>query len=104
MDVSADAEGARVMAERCWRSRRHAEGEPDGRVAAFHEALLARFPPGDPDSPWMAALDLGIDHVIMNLSWSPRGTRAIEAVLELAAEHGLVIWDPQSGDAYLPGA
>jgi hypothetical protein len=56
-----------------------------------------------PDSPWMAPLDAGIDHVIMNLSWSARSTPAIEAIQDLAAEHRLVIWDPQSDDAYLPG-
>jgi hypothetical protein len=51
----------------------------------------------------MAALDVGIDHVIMNLSWSARSTPAIEAIQDLAAEHRLVIFDPQSEDAYLPG-
>ncbi len=91
------------MAERCRRSAAHAEGELDQRIAAFHEALLSRFPPDSQDSPWMAAIDAGIGHVIMNLSWSPRNTPAIEAVQDLAAEPGLVIYDPQSGDAHLPG-
>ena len=52
------------MAARCWRSAAHAEGEVDYRIAAFYEALVTRFPPGSPDSPWMAAVDAGIDHVI----------------------------------------
>jgi hypothetical protein len=39
----------------------------------------------------------------MNLSWSARSTQAIEGIQELAAEHKLVVWDPQSQDAYLPG-
>jgi hypothetical protein len=103
MDASADAEQARAMAERCWRSAAHAEGELDERIAAFYEALLSRFPPDSPDSPWMAALDAGIDHVTMNLSWSARSTPAIEAIQDLAAEHRLVIYDPQSEDVYLPG-
>jgi len=51
----------------------------------------------------MAPLDAGIDHVIMNLSRSARSTPAIEAIQDLAAEHRLVIWDPRSDDAYLPG-
>jgi hypothetical protein len=100
MDASADTEQARAMAERCWRSSAHAEGEVDERIAAFYHT---RFPPGSPDSPWMAALDVGIDHVIMNLSWSARSTPAIEVIQDLAAEHRLVIFDPQSQDAYLPG-
>jgi hypothetical protein len=103
MDPSANAEQARAMAERCWRSAAHAEGEVDERIAGFYEALRTRFPPDHPDSPWMAPPDVGIDHVIMNLSWSARSTSAIEAIQVLAAEHSLVIWDPQSDDAYLPG-
>src|SRR5512146_1563489 len=103
MDASVDAEQARAMAERCFRSAAHAEGEVDDRIAAFYEELCNRFPPDSPDSPWMAALDAGIDHVIMNLSWSARSTPAIEAIQDLAAEHGLVLFDPQSEDAYLPG-
>ena len=103
MDASADAEQARAMAARCRRFAAHAEGEVDDRIAAFYEALVTRFPPDSPDSPWMAALDAGIDHVIMNLSWSERSAPAFEAIQELAAEHGLVLFDPQSEDAYLPG-
>ena len=47
-------------------------------------------------------LEAGIDHVIMHLSFTPYSTPAITAIQELAAAHGLVIWDPQSDDAYLP--
>lgn len=32
-----------------------------------------------------------------------RGDDAVEAVLELAHRHGLVVFDPQSADAYPPG-
>ena len=103
MDASADAEQARTMAGRCWRSAAHAEGEVDERIAAFYEEQLTRFPPDSPDSPWMAGLNAGTDHVIMNLSWSTRSTPAIVAIQDLAAEHRLVLFDPQSEDAYLPG-
>ena len=102
-NASTDAEQARAMATSCWRSAAHTEGEVDERIAAFHEALVNRFPPDTPDSPWMAALDIGIDHVIMNLSWSARSTPVIEAIQHLAVEHRLVLFDPQSDDAYLPG-
>lgn len=102
MDASVDAEQARAMAERCFRCAAHAEGEVDDRIAAFYEELCHRFPPGSPDSPWMVALDAGIDHVIMNLSWSARSTSAIVAIQDLAAEHRLVLFDSQSADAYLP--
>src|ERR1700761_6031582 len=103
MDPSAGRKQASAMAARCWRSASHPEGEVDERIAAFYAALRTRFPPSHPDSPWMAPLDVGIDYVIMNLSWSARSTPAIEAIQELAAAHRLVLWDPQSSDAYLPG-
>jgi hypothetical protein len=45
---------------------------------------------------------VGIDHVIMHLSFSARSNPAIEAVTALAKEFGLVVFDPRSGDAYLP--
>jgi hypothetical protein len=35
-------------------------------------------------------------------SFTPYSTPAITAIQELAAAHGLFIWDPQSDDAYLP--
>lgn len=107
MDESADAASARAMFERCT-SESHGEGELDERVVAFYEALRARFPdhpPYEEDSPWMSMpLGVGIDHVTMNLSFSARSDPAINAIQELASEYGLVLWDPQSEDAYLPGS
>ncbi|MFE9819964.1 hypothetical protein [Streptomyces sp. NBC_00236] len=46
---------------------------------------------------------VGIDHVIMNLSFSSRSDAALKAIEELAGEFRLVIWDPQSQDACLSG-
>jgi hypothetical protein len=105
MDASADAVAARAMFERCT-SDSHAEGELDERVVAFYERLRSRFPDHPPhpeDSPWMSTPPaVGIDHVIMNLSLSSKSDASLKAVEELAAEYRLVIWDPQSQDAYLP--
>ncbi|MBY8881602.1 hypothetical protein [Actinacidiphila acidipaludis] len=47
-------------------------------------------------------LAVGIDHVIMNLSFSSKSDDAIKMIEELAGEYRLVLWDPQSQDAYLP--
>ncbi len=106
MDESADAAAARAMFERC-ASGDHEEGELDERVVAFYERLRARFPdrpPFDAESPWMSTpLAVGIDHVIMHLSFSSRGDAALQLIEGLAAEFRLVIWDPQSEDAYPPG-
>ncbi|QFG25720.1 hypothetical protein F7P10_35835 [Actinomadura sp. WMMB 499] len=107
MDESADATAARARYERCTTGD-HVEGDLDERVVAFYEELRARFPDHPPyaePSPWASTpLSVGIDHVIMNLSSGAAGDAALRAVLELAAVHRLLIWDPQSGDAHPPGA
>ncbi|MFI8763584.1 hypothetical protein ACN9M0_37690 [Streptomyces sp. R-07] len=107
MDESADAATARAMFERCT-SGRHGEGELDERVVGFHERLRDQFPDRPPystESPGTSTpLAIGIDHVVMNLSFSSRSDAALKVIEELASEFRLVIWDPQSQDAYLPGA
>jgi len=98
----ADNGAARAMFERC-RADSHVEGELDERVVGFYERLRSMFPDDGSlgsDSPWMSTpLSAGIDHVIMHLSFSPRSDPVIEAVIALAEEFGLVVFDPQSGDA-----
>lgn len=54
-------------------------------------------------SPWTSVpLRTHIDHLIMNIGYGTRGSPAVEAVVELAERHDLVLFDPQSGDAYPP--
>lgn len=107
MDASADSAAAGAMYERCC-SDNHPEGELDERIVGFYETLRARFSdqaPYSPESPWMSMpLGLGIDHVITHLSFSSRSDAALAAIQELAVEYGLVLWDPQSGDAHMPQA
>lgn len=107
MDASADAPAAGAMFERCT-SGDHDEGEVDERVVGFYERLRSRFPDHPPyaeESPWMSMpLAIGIDHVIINLSFSSRSDAALRAIEELAAEYRLVLWDPQTQDAHLPRA
>jgi hypothetical protein len=45
----------------------------------------------------------GIDHVFMNISWSA-SDEVIEVIHRLAAEHILVLYDPQDDTVYLPMA
>ncbi|HVB42577.1 MAG TPA: hypothetical protein VNF47_07690 [Streptosporangiaceae bacterium] len=108
MDELADAPAAGAMFERCNASGGHAEAEPDDRIVGFYEQLRSRFPDcgsSAGDSPWMSMpLAVGVDHMIMHLSWGPRSNAAVTAIMELAAQYRLVIWDPQYQDAYLPGA
>ena len=106
MDESADAAAAQAMFSRC-NTLNHPEGELDERIVAFYEELRARFPDYPPygeSTPWMdMPLSTGIDHVIMHLSFSARSDPALRAITELAEKHRLVIFDPQSSDAMLPG-
>jgi hypothetical protein len=45
-----------------------------------------------------APVAVGIDHVSMTISHSPRGSEAVDAVCHLAERHGLVIYDPQGDE------
>ncbi|GAA5088722.1 hypothetical protein HNP84_009824 [Thermocatellispora tengchongensis] len=106
MSGPADVEAARRMFDRCG-SAHHAEGELDQRIVAFYEELRAHFPDDPPsddsESPWMSMpLSVGIDHVIMHLSYSERSRPALEKIMELAALHGLVVYDPQFEEVFVP--
>ncbi|WP_446216977.1 hypothetical protein [Micromonospora sp. IBHARD004] len=102
VDRSAHPDDARAMVEHCT-SLCHRDGELDERIVAFYDDLRVRYPdepPYGPDSPWMSMpLGVGIDHVEMHISWSPRGTEAVNTVLHLAQRHDLVVYDPQ-GDEF----
>ena len=105
IDPAADDPAVRGLAEACDR-RHHPEGDLDERIAGFYEDLRARypdFPPYASDSPWMCTpLDVGIDHVSMNLSWGERSNPAIELILDLTRRYGLTIFDPQDGEVTWP--
>jgi hypothetical protein len=102
LEGAGDAE-ARRMLERC-QSRPHPEGELDERIVAFYEELRAVFPDTGPEavsseSPWMMTpLSLGIDHVTMHLSYSPRSDPAIALIGELAEKYRLALFDHQSSE------
>ena len=105
IDRAASDDVVRAMVKRC-RSGQHPEGEMDERIVGFYESLRARypdFPPYPDDSPWMSMpLDVGIDHVSMNMSFGQRSSPAIELVVDLAARYGLTIYDPQFDEVAQP--
>ena len=107
VDRDADDDQVRAMILRC-RSSAHPEGELDERIVSFYEALRARYPDRPPFGevmPWaVAPLDVGIDHVSMHLRHGPPGDAVIQLVLDLAAGHGLTIYDPQGDTVTRPGA
>jgi hypothetical protein len=101
VEPAASLDDVREMIDHCT-GQAHRDGELDPRVVGFYEDLRETFPdhpPYDPESPWMSApLAVGIDHVRMNISYSPRGGKAVDAVCHLAERHRLVIYDPQGDE------
>jgi len=82
--------------------------EPDDRVLALHRELIDRYPPletlGDTElesSPWTMSPDATDRRVVLCMSWST-AAEASPFVLELAKQHGLVCFDPQSGQIHQP--
>lgn len=82
-------------------------------VTAFHAELTARHPEiddvpeeliGDHDySPWSCALDVSEAHVIMPCVWS-KADDVGAYVQDLAARHGLAVYDPQAEEIIYPDA
>jgi hypothetical protein len=75
---------------------------PDDAVLAFHQDLIELFPPLDAigdeeidDSPWNASPDATASRAILCFGYS-QVPQFAPAVVELAAKHGLVCFDPQS--------
>ncbi|SNT51362.1 hypothetical protein SAMN05421812_1089 [Asanoa hainanensis] len=105
IDPNASDEQVRAMVRRC-DSGSHVEGELDDRIVGFYESLRSHypdFPPYDEDSPWMSTpLDVGIDHVSMQLSYSQRSDPALSLIDELARRYGLMIYDPQGDEVTRP--
>jgi hypothetical protein len=97
----------RAQALRCAAGRDHAEGDLDARIVAFYEVLRGMHPDDGPASrsdatPWASSpLDTGIDHVTTNLRHGRAGD-VIDTIFELAALHGLVVFDPQDGTVSRP--
>ena len=83
--------------------------EQHGHVAAFHSELCGRYPEIDtlPEEevdtcPWSYAHDKPGFHVIMCLNYGGELEIASQFVMDLAAKHGLVCFDPQGPNVYLP--
>ena len=82
--------------------------EPHQSVADFVSEVTARYPQIDdvPEDeiehcPWSVAFDPSKGHVTMPICWS-RVEDVAPVVMELAAKHGLVCYDPQMGKVHLP--
>jgi len=96
------AEGSEVPAD--------APIAPSPAVAAFLADLGARYPDLDTladdevdDSPWASGFESSDRHVLLNIRWHS-SDEVLTAITELAAAHGLVLYDPQGETVHLPPA
>jgi len=83
--------------------------EPTPAIRRFVDALLARWPdlnsPGGDDSPWNSAPLIGEasgDSIYFGMVWS-QAEQASEFAVQVAADHGLVCYDPQAERLRRPG-
>ncbi|GAB3971721.1 hypothetical protein V1634_08555 [Plantactinospora veratri] len=102
LGAGAADEDVRAAHGRC-RQGVHAEGSPDRRISAFYRAITAGYPdrPG-PGTPWaVTPLHVAADHVEMKLDESCADQVLLD-IERLAAQHGLMLLDPQDGSVYPP--
>lgn len=101
----ADDEAADEQYEEVMELLEEAADEPDEapapgpQIRAYLDALVQKWPYDAPDSPWAAVPltdDAAGDAAIVTLV-SDRSEKAADFVARLAAEHGLVCYDPQLG-------
>ncbi|MEV0381016.1 hypothetical protein [Nonomuraea sp. NPDC050643] len=105
MAGSADHRQACARYERC-RSASHDEGASEPGIDSFCRELRTWFPDRpsfSDDTPWADTPPrVGSDHVIMRLRYGTAGDLAAERIGDLAWHHGLVLFDPQFGEAFFP--
>lgn len=76
--------------------------ESSADVARVSRELLRRFPDAD-DGPWGDAPPDDAERILMlDIRWGADDA-VLDAITELAREHELVLYDPQSYDVHLPG-
>lgn len=75
--------------------------EPSADVTKVAEELLRRFPDGD-DAPWADSPPYDAERVLLlTIRWSADDA-VLDAIQELAREHGLILYDPQGPVVHLP--
>ncbi|GIF50928.1 hypothetical protein DFJ67_3736 [Asanoa ferruginea] len=104
MDPDASADDVGAAFELC-RQGEHVDGAPHRKIAEFYAAMTAVYPDRDTNgSPWaVTPLHVATDHVEMKLD-EECPDEVLLTVEELAGKHGLMLFDPQGGTVYPPGA
>ena len=80
----------------------------DDKVYAFYSRLISLYPEIDTlseeelgNSPWAGSMEVSDSHVIMGIV-PEKSEKVVPQILALAEENGLVCFDPQAGQVYLP--
>jgi hypothetical protein len=80
----------------------------DDKVYAFYSRLIGLYPEVETlseeeldDSPWACSMEVSRSHVIMAIM-QEQSENVVPQVLALAEENGLVCFDPQARQVYLP--
>lgn len=105
LDAGASPAEIRAAYGHC-RQGRHVKGAPGPRIISFYRAITAYYPdrPAGAGSPWQVSpLHVAMDHVEMRLTESC-ADEVLLTIERLAAEHGLLLLDPQDGSVYPPPA
>jgi hypothetical protein len=78
-------------------------------VQAFYDELCLAYPEIDTlpedkvdDCPWSCAHDRSGWHVLVAISYGERTAAVAQLVVDLAEKNGLLCYDPQGPDVYLP--
>jgi hypothetical protein len=80
----------------------------DDKVYAFYSRLIGLYPEVETlsedeldGSPWACSMEVSGSHVIMAVM-QEQSEKVVPQILALAEENGLVCFDPQAGQVYLP--
>jgi hypothetical protein len=75
--------------------------EPSAAIATVSKELLLRFPESD-DGPWADTPPEQTDRLLLlSIRWGADDA-VINAIVDLAREHELILYDPQGPDVTLP--
>ena len=99
--VVADADEAERLLRPYYDRSDDSAFQPSADIATVSSELLRRFPDAD-DGPWADSPPEQTDRILLlSIRWGADDA-VIDAIGELAREHGLVLYDPQGPDVRLP--
>ena len=100
--VVVDADAAEILLKPFYENGDDSAFEPSTDIGKVSSELLRRFPDTE-NGPWAGSPAAAGDRVLLlDIRWSAADA-VIDAIVELAREHELVLYDPQGPDVNLPG-